>query len=143
MEKFWGDYRGRVGYCYFCAISLRRVKIEEKLLWGPVGSHQRFFDFLGRRHISTSGFTSMATETAVFALFLPVYCPAIDTMVQIDFLAANHVRIIGLYKSVKNAKAHRADIFAIAQLSCCTSHGHNQHATRRQTDRPFAAIVRI
>ena len=28
--------------------------------------------FLGRRHISTSGFASTATETAVFALFLPV-----------------------------------------------------------------------
>jgi len=26
----------------------------------------------GRRHISTSGFASTATETAVFALFLPV-----------------------------------------------------------------------
>ena len=36
------------------------------------GSHQRSFDFLGRRHISTSGFASAATERAVFALFLPV-----------------------------------------------------------------------
>jgi len=35
-----------------------------------------------------------------------------------DFLAANHVRIVRLCKSVKNAKAHRADIFAIAQLFC-------------------------
>jgi len=35
-------------------------------------------------------------------------------MVQMDFLAA----IVGLCKSVKNAKAHREDIFAIAQLSC-------------------------
>jgi len=34
-----------------------------------------------------------------------------------DFLAANYVRIVGLCKSVKNAKVHRADIFAIAQLS--------------------------
>ena len=38
-------------------------------------------------------------------------------MVQTDFLAANHVRIFGLCKSVKNAKAHRADIFVIAQIS--------------------------
>jgi len=30
------------------------------------------------------------------------------------------VRIVGLCKSVKNAKAHHADIFAIAQLSCFT-----------------------
>jgi len=28
--------------------------------------------FLGRRHISTSGFAATATEMAVFALFLPV-----------------------------------------------------------------------
>ena len=28
--------------------------------------------FLGRLHISTSDFASMATETAVFALFLPI-----------------------------------------------------------------------
>jgi len=44
-------------------------------------------------------------------------------MVQMDFLAANHVRIVGLCKSVKNAKAHRADIFAIAQLSCLSGDG--------------------
>jgi len=34
-------------------------------------------------------------------------------MVQVDFLAANHVRIVGLID-----KAHCAVIFAIAQLSC-------------------------
>jgi len=54
--------------------SLKRVNIglEEKLLWGPVESHKRSFDFLGRRYISTSGFAYTATDTAVFALFLPV-----------------------------------------------------------------------
>ena len=39
-------------------------------------------------------------------------------MVQMDLLAANHVCIVELRKSVKNAKVHGADIFAIAQLSC-------------------------
>jgi len=39
-------------------------------------------------------------------------------MVQMDFVAVNYVRFVGLCKSVKNAKAHHADIFAIAQLSC-------------------------
>jgi len=38
-------------------------------------------------------------------------------MVQMVFLAANHVHIVGLCKSAKNAKVHRTDIFAIAQLS--------------------------
>jgi len=53
-------------------ISLKRVKIKEKLIWRAYRKSQRSFDFLGSRHISTSGFASAATETAVFALFLPV-----------------------------------------------------------------------
>jgi len=36
-------------------------------------------------------------------------------MVQMDFLAAYHVRIVGL---CSRNKAHRAIIFAISQLSC-------------------------
>jgi len=52
--------------------------------------------FLGRCHISTSGFAATATETAVFALFLPVQPSNRYWMVEIDFLAANHVRIVGL-----------------------------------------------
>ena len=74
MEKFWGDYGG-VGKSDMlstkAAISLKRIEIEEKLLWRAY-NHQRSFDVLGRRHIFTSGFASTATETAVFALFLPV-----------------------------------------------------------------------
>ena len=67
---------------------------------------------MGHRHISTSGFASTAIETAVFALFLPVQAGNRYKMVQMDFLAANHVRIVGLC-----VNAHRAVIFAIAQLS--------------------------
>jgi len=52
--------------------------------------------FFGRRHISTSGFAATATETAVFAVFLPVQPSNQYKMVEIDFLAANHVRIVGL-----------------------------------------------
>ena len=37
-----------------------------------IGNQGQKVDFLGRRHISTSSFASTATETAVFALFLPV-----------------------------------------------------------------------
>jgi len=36
-------------------------------------------------------------------------------MVQMDFVAANHVRIVGLIDNL-----HHVVIFAIAQLSCCT-----------------------
>ena len=55
----------------------------------PIGSHQRSFDFLGRRHFSISGFASTVTETAVFALFLPVQPSNQHYMVQTDFLASN------------------------------------------------------
>jgi len=48
--------------------------------------------FLGRHHNSTSGFASTATEMAVFALFLPVQSSDQYQMVQMDFLAASHVR---------------------------------------------------
>jgi len=55
-----------------------------------------------------------------------------------DFIAANHVPIVRLCKSVKNAKAHRVDIIAIAQLSCscflCSSaqHVYAEHITDKQ-----------
>ena len=55
---------------------------------------------------------------------LPYFCPyrlqpsnRYQT-VQMDFLAANHVRIVGL---CSQNKAHRAVIFATAQLSCIQS----------------------
>jgi len=56
-----------------------------------------------------------ATETAVFALFLPVQPSNRYQMVQMDVLAANHVHIVGL---CGQNKAHCAVIFAISQLSC-------------------------
>jgi len=37
-----------------------------------IGNQGQKVDFLGRRHISTSGFAPTATETAVFASFLTV-----------------------------------------------------------------------
>jgi len=36
------------------AISLKRVKIEEKLLWGPIGTHQRSFEWCQPRPPTTS-----------------------------------------------------------------------------------------
>jgi len=66
---------------------------SEKLSEGVNRKPGQKVDFLGRHHISTSGF---ATETAVYALFLPVQPSNRYQIVQIDFVAANHVRIIGL-----------------------------------------------
>jgi len=48
------------------------VRSSEKLSEGANRKPGQRVDFLGRRRISTSGFAYTATETAVFALFLPV-----------------------------------------------------------------------
>jgi len=51
----------------------KTVRPSEKLSEGVNRkSGSKKVDFFGRLHISTSGFGSTATETAVFALFLPV-----------------------------------------------------------------------
>jgi len=63
----------------FCIVAKRYV-LAKNCLKERIGNHGQVVAFLGRRHISTSGFGSAATETAVFALFLPVQ------MVQMDFL---------------------------------------------------------
>jgi len=57
----------------------KTVRPSEKLSEGVNRKPGSKVDFLVRRHISTSGFVSTATE-----------------MVQMDFLAENHVRIVGL-----------------------------------------------
>ena len=55
----------------FCIVAKRYV-LAENCLKEQIGNPGQKVDFLGRRHISTSGFAVTATETAVFALFLPV-----------------------------------------------------------------------
>ena len=64
-------------------------------------------------------------------------------MVQMDFLAANHVRIVGLCKSVKNAKAHRADMFAIAQVSCIIVRQEDKAKVRNVKVTPNEECVQI
>jgi len=50
MEKFWRPEVGWEKVAYWstkAAISLKRVKIEEKLLYGGlIGSHQRSFELI-------------------------------------------------------------------------------------------------
>ena len=55
----------------FCIVTKRYV-LAKNCLKEWIGNWGQKVYFLGRRHISTSGFASTATETAVFALFLPV-----------------------------------------------------------------------
>jgi len=69
-----------------------------------IGNQGQKVDFLGRRHISISSFGSTATETAIFALFLPIQPSNRYYMVEIDFLAANHVHIVGLFGQNWNRK---------------------------------------
>jgi len=55
----------------FCIVAKRYVLAKNCLKW-RIGNQGQKVYFLGRRHISTSGFASTATETTVFALFLPI-----------------------------------------------------------------------
>jgi len=52
----------------FCIVAKRCVLVK-KCLKEWIGNQGQKVHFLGRRHISTSGFGSTATETAVFGLF--------------------------------------------------------------------------
>jgi len=79
----------------FCIVAKRYV-LAKNCLKEQIGNEGQRVDFLGRRDISTSGFAAMATAMAVFALFLLVQPGNRYQMVQIEFLAAKHVRIIGL-----------------------------------------------
>ena len=55
----------------FCIVAKRCV-LTKKCLKEWIGNQGQKVHFFGRRHISTSGFAATATETTVFALFLPV-----------------------------------------------------------------------
>ena len=55
----------------FCIVAKRCI-LAKKCLKEWIGNQGQKVHFLGRCHISTSGFAATATETAVFALFLPV-----------------------------------------------------------------------
>jgi len=61
----------RLSSVTFCIVPKRYV-LAKNCLKESIGNQGQKVDFLGRRHISTSGLGSTATETAVFALFLPV-----------------------------------------------------------------------
>jgi len=64
---------------------------------------------LGRHNISTSGFAATATNTAVFALFLAVQPRSRYLMVQMDFLAAIHVRIVGFVVRIETGSSFSHD----------------------------------
>jgi len=51
------------------AISLKRVKIEEKLLWGPIGTHERSFE----RYHSRTPMASPSSKLGVCKLATPLH----------------------------------------------------------------------
>jgi len=53
----------------FCIVAKRYV-LAKNCLKEWIGNQGQRVDFLGRHHISTSGFAYTATETAVFALYV-------------------------------------------------------------------------
>jgi len=58
----------RLSSVMFCIVAKRYVLAKNRhCLKEWIGNQGQKVDFLGHRHISTSGFTSMATETAIFA----------------------------------------------------------------------------
>ena len=61
----------------FCIVAKWCV-VAKKCLKEWIGNQGQKVHFLGRRHISTSGFAATATQTAVLPYFCP-YSPAIDT----------------------------------------------------------------
>jgi len=52
------------------SIVVKRYVLAKNCLKERIGNQAQRVDFLGRRHISTSGFAYTATETAVFALYI-------------------------------------------------------------------------
>jgi len=55
----------------FCIVAKRYV-LAKNCLKERIGNQGQKVEFFGCLHISTSGLAYTATETAVFALFLPV-----------------------------------------------------------------------
>ena len=82
----------------------KRYILTKNCLTEQIGNQRQKVYFLGSRYISTSSFTSTAIVTAVFALFLPEKSSDQYKMVQMDFLWANHVRIVRLYGQNWNQK---------------------------------------
>jgi len=59
-------------WLFALCIVAKRYVLAKNCLKESIGNEGQKVDFGGRRYISTSGFAATATETAVFALFLPV-----------------------------------------------------------------------
>ena len=64
------------GMTIFCLVALcivvKRYVLAKNCLKERIGNQGQRVDYLGRRHISTSGFAYTATEMAVFALYMYV-----------------------------------------------------------------------
>jgi len=117
MEKFWGD---EVGWekvvCWItkAAISLKRVKVEEKLLWRAYRKSQMLFRLFGSSPYFYFRFCLYSHQDGQFCLVFA------HTSQQWVLDGKNGLSSFKPYAYCRIV--HRADIFAIAQLSClrCT-----------------------
>jgi len=92
------------------AISLKGVKIEEKLLWTAYRKSPTLFRFFWVAAIFLLPVSSLWPSRRPFLPFLPVQSSNQYYMAQMGLSSSKpcaYCRIV-----------HRADIFAIAQLSC-------------------------
>ena len=138
------------------AISLKRVKIEEKLLYrGPIGIHQRSFE---RYHLRppTASFSptlvvrnphpklqSLLSQERVklrTSTFVCTFIGSIGTNTVKNFRKSRFGRTQELRKIFRAPmyRAHRAVIFAVAQSSC------NYTASRgKKARRSFSATLYV
>jgi len=95
------------------AISLKRVKIEEKLVWTTYRKSPTLFRFFGSPPYFYFRFRLYGHLDGRFCLIFARTAQQLvldDTNGLSSFKPCAYCRIV-----------HRADIFAIAQLSCCIS----------------------
>jgi len=92
------------------AISLKRIKIEEKLLWGPIGSYQRSFDFFGSLPYFYFRFRFCGHLDGRFCL---IFARTAQQLVLDGTNGLSSFRLCAYCRIV-----HRVDIFAMAQLTC-------------------------
>ena len=114
MEKFWGDLRWgwKKVACSGtkAAVSLKRIKIEEKLLWGAYRKSPMLFRFFGSPPYFYFRFRLYRHRVGRFCLIFA------HTAQQLVLDGTNG---LSSFKPCAYCQiVHRADIFAIAQLSC-------------------------
>jgi len=78
-------------------IVAKQYVLTKYCLQERIGNQGKKVDILGCHRLSTSGFASTATKTAVCLFFARTAKRSVLDGIQMDILVANHMRIVGLY----------------------------------------------